>query len=239
MTEGHADQDVLVALALQALDAHGRAPLIAHLAECGQCRGEYTSIEDGVLRALAAAPSIAPPAGFSGRVLAAMGMDEATAASEWQASPPARGQVAVQRWRTPLVAAAAALMVGVALGVGGMLAIGALTPPPPVSSVPGEVTSASALVTKSGETVGSVGVVILAGREHLVITVTRARPGASYDCMIVGEDDQRRSAGTWTLDARYGGEEASGTWVVELPEGGVEHVELVAPSGTVWSRAEF
>ena len=75
MTEGHADQDVLVALALQALDTAERARVIAHLDESGECRAEYAAVEGDVLRALAAAPSIAPPAGFSGRVLAAMGKE--------------------------------------------------------------------------------------------------------------------------------------------------------------------
>lgn len=234
MTEGHADQDVLVALALQALDTAERARVISHLDECGECRAEYAAVEGDVLRALAAAPSIAPPAGFSGRVLAAMGKEEPSAASAFRAAGSAR------RWWTPAVAAAAALVVGLALGVGGTLALGgARTPPPPVVSAPGDATSASPLVTKSGETVGSVGVAMLADREHLVVTVTRARPGAAYECVVVAEDGQRRSAGTWTLDARSAGAEASGTWVVELPDGGVEHVELVAPSGAVWSRAQF
>lgn len=237
MTDGHAGYETLVALALEADDSAERAQVIAHLDQCGECRSEYALIEDDVQRTLAAAPSIAPPAGFSGRVLAAMGMEEPAAVPKPEASPSSPVGIAADRWRTPLLAAAAALVVGLGLGVGGTLALSSRAPTPVVSA-PGDVTSASALVTKSGETVGSAGMVTLSGRDHLVITVTRARPGAAYECVIVSEDGLRHSAGTWTLDARYG-DEASGTWVVELPEGGVEHVELVTPSGVVWSRAQY
>lgn len=245
MSEWHADHDALVALALHEVEPAERERLSAHLAACTECRAEYATIEDGVSHTLAAAPAVAPPAGFSGRVLSSMGME---GAADTTASRPT-----AHRWRLPLLAAAAALVLGLALGIAGTLAVvtsrtspapaPTAEPAPPTSAVspsptPG-VTTASALVTRDGRTVGSAGMTSIAGQDQLVISVTSARPGATYECVVVGEDGERTSAGTWTLDGRYGGEDASGTWVVEAPEGGVEAVELIAPSGTVWAEAEF
>jgi len=232
MTE-HADHDDLVALALAWAEPDERARLSAHLFGCGPCRADYEQIADAVQHTLAAAPSIAPPAGFSGGVLAAMGMAEPTRV----ASPV--------RYRTPLLTAAA-LAIGLAVGIGGTLALVGRTPASPATSAPtasasanAGVTSASLLVNRTGETVGTAGVTTMSGRDYLVITVTKAKPGMAYECVVVAPDGRRHSAGTWTLDAHYGTTEASGTWAVVLPSGGLEHVELVAPSGDVWSRATF
>lgn len=234
MTDRHPDHDSLVALALQDVDPAGRAHLSGHLAACPACRAEYAVIEDAVAQALVAAPAVAPPAGFSGRVLTAMGLEAPSGARASHAPAPPRAW-----WRTPWLAAAA-LVAGLVLGVAGtLLVIGPPAPPPAAVSVPGEVTTASPLVTRTGDTVGTAGRTVLLGRDHLVITVTSARPGATYDCVVVGQDGQRRTAGTWTLDASYGAERASGTWVVEVPDGGLDRVELVAPSGTTWAQAQF
>ena len=72
----HPTGDELVALALQAVGAPERERLSEHLAGCAACREEYAHLADAVHGTLAAAPSVAPPAGFSGRVLAAMGQPE-------------------------------------------------------------------------------------------------------------------------------------------------------------------
>ncbi|MHA6511891.1 hypothetical protein [Tessaracoccus sp. Z1128] len=57
----------------------------------------------------------------------------------------------------------------------------------------------------------------------------------TYDCIVVGSDGIRRSAGDWTL----GSHQAGGSWVVALPDGGLERVELITESGTLWSTARF
>lgn len=229
MTEQHADPDQLIALALQQVEPEERARLSAHLEGCARCRDEYAGLEDAVQHTLAAAPSIAPPAGFSGRVLATMARAEPTAAAQSRGQLHSRGP-----W---LVAAAAALVLGLALGIAGTLVV--TTPPGPVGSVPGTATSASALVTRSGETVGSAGTTVLSGQDYLVITVTRARPGAAYECIVVGSDGQRHSAGDWTLEAGAGGTPASGSWLVQAPPGEVARVELTTRSSGVWAQAEL
>jgi hypothetical protein len=230
VTEPHVEHDDLIALALQEAEPEERARLSMHLAGCARCRGEYAGWEDAVQRTLAAAPSIAPPGGFSGRVLGAMGL------SEPAGTPAPRRSRWKSRWNWMAVAAAA-LVIGLAVGIGGTLA--ATTPPPPVASVPGAATSASALLNRSGEPVGTAGLTTLSGRGYLLISVTRARPGAAYECIVVGADGQRRSAGTWTLDAGYGATEASGSWVVEAPPGKVARIELTTRSGAIWARADF
>ena len=237
----HVTDDDLVALALDELEPAERARLSGHLAACGHCRTEYALVEDAVRGALSASPAIAPPPGFSGRVLTAMGLaSEGTDAlpAEPSPSPDAPSGHPTRPWWTPLVAAVAALVLGAGLGVAGTLALTS-GPPDPVGAASGGPTSASALVTRAGKSVGTAGLTTLAGREYLVVTVTSARPGLAYECVTVDGDGRRTSVGTWTLDAAYGGPEASGTWVVPVPPGGVEQVELVTASGTVWSRAQL
>ncbi len=230
MSEWHPDEDQLVELALLTLDADQQELLSAHLVGCAACRGEYTAIDDGVQRALAAGPSLAPPAGFSGRVLAAMATFEprgATAGAEPGSRRPAL--------RRTLLLVAAAAVVGILAGVG--ITLASLAPPWSAPAAAGG--AAATLTTGEGETVGTAGLATLAGRRYLTITVTRARPGAHYECIVVGPDGGRRSAGSWTLHSEYGGGVASGTWLVEAPPQEVVRVELVAPSGKVWSQAQF
>jgi len=250
MTDHVADDD-FVALALDELEPADRARLSAHLAACGSCRAEYAEVEESVLGAMAAAPSIAPPPGFSGRVLTAMGLAPAEGGMPLAAEAPVPVPVPVTvpaqlqgrrpAWRSTaarVAVVAAALVLGAVLGIAGTLAL-ASRPAEPVRPAPTDPTSAAALVTRTGDTVGTAGVAVLAGREYLVVTVTRGRPGMAYECIAIGKDGQRTSAGTWTLDEHYGGTSASGTWIVAVPPGGVEQVELVTASGTVWSRAEL
>lgn len=228
MTEWHPDPDQLVALALLDVSAAEEERLAAHLVGCADCRTEYAGVADSVQQALAATPAIAPPAGFSGRVLVAMGIDDAR---------PARASAAPgRRWRIPLLVAAAVL-VGLLAGIGGTLAatslFGRLAPASPHAPV------AAALVTADGETVGSAGVTTLSGRDYLAVSVTHGRPDVSYECIIVGSDGSRTSGGTWTLTDEYGTGTANGTWLVPLSSGHPVAVDLVAPSGRTWSTARF
>lgn len=226
MTEQHLEHDDLVALALQQVEPDERARLSDHVARCGRCREEYALLEDAVQSTLAAAPSIAPPAGFSGRVLEALQGVE----------PTAEPRRAADRWRW-LAVAAAAFVVGLGLGIGGTMVLTETART--TAAAPGRVASTTALRTGGGETVGTAGTAVLSGRDYLLIAVTRARPGAAYECIVVGADGQRRSAGSWTLDAPDGTTEAYGTWMVEAPKGEIERVELITPSGRVWARADF
>lgn len=225
MTERHTGPDELLRLALQETPPDERTRLAAHLTGCDRCAAEYAELELDVQRAVAAAPSIAPPAGFSGRVLDAMGIEELPARR------PAR------RW-APVAAVAAALLVGLALGVGGAATFLRTEGPPQAAPSAGPVSTAAALRTASGETVGTVGFTQLAGTPHLLISIAAAPPDLTYDCIVIDAEGQRFDGGTWTLSADVGKTTASGSWVVEIASP-PERVEMVTPSGYVWATAEF
>jgi hypothetical protein len=220
VTEWHPDPDQLVALALADVPPAEQERLVAHLAACPSCRDEYAGLSDGVQQALAATPAVAPPAGFSGRVLAAI-----TA----EVPPPVR-----PRPRTRVLVAAA-VVAGLLAGVGGTLAATTLLNRPPAAAAHAPV--ATSLLTRNGEAVGSVGLAVLGGRSYLVLNVTRGNPGARYDCILVGRDGSRTSGGNWALSGEYGS--ASGSWLVPLAGEPPIRVELVAPSGVVWSSGNF
>lgn len=224
MTESHPNADQLVALALLDVEPAEQQLLAAHLAGCADCRTEYAALDDSLQQALAATPAIAPPAGFSGRVLDEMGISDASVTRVGH------------RWRTPLLVAAAVL-VGLLVGIGSTLAwLGRVAPTSVPPASPDVV--AAALVTSAGDTVGSAGVTQLDGRDYLVISVTRGRANVSYECFLIGSDGRRASGGSWTLSSEYG-QDASGAWAVPLAGERPVRVELVAPSGKVWSQAQF
>ncbi len=224
MTEWHPDPDQLVGLALADVEGDEQERLVAHLAACSTCRDEYAQFSDGLQQTLTAAVSIAPPAGFSGRVLAAMAPGVESTAS---AGP--------RRMRLLLVAC---VLAGLLVGVGGSIGVNAwLNRPPAVSTLPAP--TATRLLTEDGVAIGSVGLTQRDGRAYLLLNVTAGRTGARYDCILVKADGSRRNGGTWTLTADYGRRTASGSWLVPLSGDAPVAVELVAPSGTVWARGSF
>ena len=99
----HPDADELVELALGSLGAAEADRLAAHLVGCGECRAAYAAVEDGLQQVLAAGPSIAPPPGFSGRVLATMGLSDAVGASpaEGRVDPGGSGSASAESQGTP------------------------------------------------------------------------------------------------------------------------------------------
>lgn len=223
MTEWHPEDEELVALALADLEPAEQARLIDHLNTCAPCRDEYADLSDGLAQALAASPAIAPPPGFSGRVVAAM-------------APASAARVRLPRGRMLLVAAA--VLVGLLSGIGGTLAVvGGL------SRSGGNATDhapvATQLLTASGEAVGSAGITTSRGQTFVLLNITSGKPGMSYECILVGRDGQRTSGGKWTLTSEYGAERASGSWLVPVSGEAPVGVELVAPSGRVWSTGHF
>lgn len=225
MTERHPDPDQLTALALADVSFQEQEQLAAHLVVCAACRADYAEISDGLQQALATAPSLAPPAGFSGRVLAAMGSGQPRA-------------VAPARSRPFWLSVAAAVLIGLLAGVGGTFAVINVWNRPPESAV-SHTPVAGQLLTSSGEAVGSAGLALLDGRSYLALNVTVGKPGATYECILVGGDGRRTSGGTWTLSDEYGSGEASGSWLVPVTGEPPASVELVAQSGRVWARGSF
>lgn len=225
MTEQHPPLDDLVALALRDVPTAQAAALNDHLAGCGRCRGQYAAIDLDVQQVLAATPAIAPPAGFSGRVLDRMGLSDppATPLAAATHRAPARG---LGR-RTAALLVAAAMLVGALLGIGGTLLVRSpgFGDPAQVASVP--------LLTSQGAQVGNVALITLDGRQQVVVSISAGRAGLTYDCVIVDRAGLRRTVGSYTMD------DQSASWVVPAPASGLQRVELVTASGKVWSSAGF
>jgi hypothetical protein len=227
MSDVHPESDELMALALGDVTSDEQEQLTAHLALCAECRDEYAALADGVQQVLTATPAVAPPAGFSGRVLAAMAAAEGPAVTSLESVRPRR--------RT-YVLVAAAIVLGLAIGVGGTLAATTIRQRVVATD---RVPVAAQLLNSKGDSVGSVGLATLDGRGYVVINVTTGRPGASYECVLVGQDGKRTSGGSWSLTDEYGTGVASGSWLVPLSGNQPVSVELVSPSGNVWSRGSF
>jgi hypothetical protein len=222
VTDWHPEDDQLVALALADVEPSEQARLVEHLAACAACRDEYAEISDGVSQALAAAPAVAPPPGFSGRVVTAM-------------TPPAAIPARLPRGRLLI---AAAVLVGLLSGIGGTLAVVG-GPPPSGSPGSSQAPVATSLLTAAGEAVGSVGITTSSGQTFVLLNITTGRPGMSYECFLIGRDGTRTSGGKWALTNEYGSEKASGSWLVPFTGEAPVGVELVAPSGKVWSTGHF
>ncbi|HEY3337418.1 MAG TPA: zf-HC2 domain-containing protein [Propionicimonas sp.] len=223
MTDWHPEDEALLALALADIEPAEQARLIDHLATCAPCRDGYADLSDGLAQALAASPAIAPPPGFSGRVVAAMG-------------PAAGARVRPPRGRLLLVAAA--VLIGLLSGIGGTLAVvGGLSRSAGSGSDHAPV--ATQLLTATGEAVGSAGITMSRGQTFVLLNITTGKPGMSYECFLVGRDGTRTSGGKWALTSDYGAVQASGSWLVPVTGDAPVGVELVAPSGKVWSTGHF
>lgn len=227
MSDWHPESDELVELALGDAPSDDSERLTAHLATCAECRDEYAELSDGVQQVLVATPAVAPPAGFSGRVLEAMAAAEGATVTRIESVRPRR--------RT-FVLVAAAILLGLALGVGATVAATSARQRVVATD---HVPVAAQLLNSKGESVGSAGLATLDGRSYLLINVTTGRPGASYECILVGKDGARRSGGSWSLTDEYGTGVASGSWLVPLSGDQPASVELVTKSGTVWSKGSF
>lgn len=214
MSEPHPAHEQLVALALDDLDPQDQWRLTGHLDRCERCRLDYGEIAAVVEGTLVAAPVVQPAPGFEQRVLSAMAAETPVRARWWRST----------RWLT----AAAALVLGVALGAGLTTAVRT------GDSGPGAPPGTAVLTTSAGQRVGSVTPADLDGRSVLVVEVTGARPGMDYLCLVRLRNGHEVYAGRRTIPAT--GSEA---WVVDAEPERVREVRLVASGGTgpVWSTA--
>lgn len=223
MADQHLAQDQLVDLALG--DVAAQEPLLRHLSACPRCRGEYDEISSAVDHTLTAAPRIEPTPGFDRTVLEAMGMSDGVSG----------GRAAGSTWHRPWVLVAAAAVVGVLAGIGATVAV---TQPgddqPGDADQPTMLADGNALVTADGERVGSVARSFADGQPVIVVGVTDGPVGVHYECRLQFADGRERTVGDWVLESKQGA-----TWIVPAPLSGVEAVELVTDSGTVWSSARI
>jgi len=207
----HPGDDELVGLALGTLPHDDARAVLAHLAGCPACRGEYDDLVRAVDTVLPASPTVAPPAGFEARVLDRL---------------DARVVRRPRMTRRTAVLVTAASVAGLAMGG---LVTATLRPAEEAApaAYPGAV-----LRTDDGDGVGSVRSTLFDDRSVLVIQVDAGPPGAHYRCVIRLADGSSVPAGEWTVPAS-----GRALWIAALPESGAERVELVTDAGQVWSAA--
>jgi hypothetical protein len=226
MTEHHPDEQLLLDLALSEVAGVQRDQLTGHLALCEPCRSEYCAIADSVDHALAAAPRVAPPAGFSRSALAAMGMtsDEA----EDPAAHDRPDRVTGGRHRRWTLVTALAAVVALLLGV----AVGATLMNAREDHAAPVAADGPALLTEDGSRVGTVLDTRYDGQPVLAVTLTGGRVGVRYECQLVLADGSRHPAGSWVLRQPSGT-----TWLLDRPDGTVTGLELVTEAGRTWATA--
>lgn len=234
MTEMHPGPDVLADLALAHLDEDRRDQVTHHFAGCQACRAEYATLADAVDHLLAAAPRVAPPPGFSRAALAAMGVGSPVPSAAAAVGQPATPTAVPRPPRAALPRRALALAVAAAfvLGVGGTaVVLQALREPAGTE----QAASGAALLTGSGQRVGSVLAAYHDAAAVLVVTLTVGEPGTRYDCVLVTAAGERIVADSWVVGRGLGD-----TWVVEVPAGAeVAGMELVTVGGAVWAGARL
>lgn len=200
-------------VALGVADAQERADVLLHVEDCPACSARLrsmTEVADGLAELL---PPSDPPAGFDARVVDAI-----------LRPPPVRSRLTfLERVRTRPVAAVAAVVVAVAVGVGGWL-IGETTSLPT-----SPVVTASLRVERT-----NVGQVVVSGGEHpwisMAVHVHRAK--TVVRCEVRNKDGAVTTIGSFTIVHGYG------YWAASLPYGlVVRSAELVTPDGHVLASA--
>ena len=235
MADLHPDEEMLLDLALSDIDQNQRDELTGHLARCDPCRAEYARIADSVDHVLAAAPRVAPPAGFSRSVLAAMGMAGDDSRTRVTVDALERNVVDLpaaaherSRYRPRILVAAIAAAVALLLGVAGAVIV--MNPrQDPTALVAAD---GPALLTRDGSRVGTVLNTRYDGQSVLAVTLTAGKVGARYDCQLILADGSRQPAGSWVLRQPSGT-----TWLLDRPDKKVTGLELVTDTGTTWATA--
>jgi hypothetical protein len=226
MTAQHPDEQLLLDLALAEVEGTQRDLLTGHLALCEPCRAEYCAIADSVDHALAAAPHVAPPAGFSRSVLTALGMTGDEVPNVPTRGSPTRARP--DRYRPGMLVTALAAVLALLAGVAAGMALTSAREEPAASVA----ADGPALLTGDGSRVGTVLDTRDDGRPVLVVTLTAGRVGARYDCRLVLADGSRLPAGSWVLRQQSGT-----TWLLDRPDAPVTGLELVTEEGRTWATA--
>lgn len=218
----HPDPDDLVALALGRLDGD-QEPITEHLSRCAACRRDYDDYAASVALVLPAAPRTAPPADFQARVLDRFQRNQRSAAASGGSGERRR------RWMLP----AAAALAGIALGAGAMAwwpeGGDGQAPPPEVSEQ-----WQTALVTSSGQQVGTVSRSYGSDGPVLVLAVTDGPAGQRYTCRLVLADGSTQDVARWQL-----ADDSPNSWVIDAVDGDVVEVQLVASEDRVWAAAQL
>jgi len=210
----HPDDGLLLAAALGDPPDDALDGVLHHLAACTPCRRTHAALLTGADLALPAVPRTAPPAGFEARALERLREE----------SDPRGGRAGRERRAPRWLLAAAAALLGVAVGVTGVRLLAEPPEQPAVSAW------AASLETADGEEVGRVARAAGPEGRRLVVVVEDEAPSSTVTCRLVLTDGSVHDVGRWSLDYDVR------TWVVDkVPE--TRAVELVDEAGEVWARA--
>jgi hypothetical protein len=200
-------RDLIPELAMGVASGDARAPALAHLAHCTDCRRELEDAAGTVDALLLLAPEREPPTGFDARVLAAL-----------DKSPPRH------RMRTGLLVAAAVVLVAT-LAAGLTWSRGADD-----REVAGQYREVLSIADGSYlraadlqiDGTSSGNVLAYDGRPSwLFVTVEDAPPG-NYHVRLVGTDGRTGWIGTCTV------QDGTGSWgtTVDVPIRSIDRVEM-------------
>lgn len=208
--------DDLASLALGALTGLDRARVLAHLETCPHCTAEVEELSGAADALTALIPEAPPPPGFADRT-----MDLIRAEGPVSRPPVSRRMVSRR------VAAMAAVLILVALGVG----VGAV-----VASPGTKAPTAAVRTTSLHSTVGTKGTVLLVskgGYGWLVVDLRDSPASGVVTCSISLADGTREDLGAFALT------DGRGSWSVPLPvpASSVRAVSVVDGAGAMVASA--
>jgi len=202
-------------LALGLLDGRERAAALAHAARCDACQHELTALGEVADDLVTLTPAIEPPPGFETRVLAAL-----------RAGQPRRSPFGQPARRVRVLAAAAAVAAGVALG-GWALAGGFSESPTQYAA--GAV---SAPLMVGGHQMGEV---TFTRSAWLTMAVEGGPPSATVTCQVLHRNGDVVTVGSFQLA------DGQGYWAAAVPGGSADVVaaRLVAANGKTIATADL
>jgi hypothetical protein len=187
------DADLMLdELALDVLPGDRRAPLLAHVEQCGHCRHLLDQLTGTADDLLLAAPAADPPAGFDDRVLERIDASGPRSARRW----PDRAS-----WRSSGRVAAAAAVVLLAIGGVSGAVIGRSAGP---SGETGEQFRTVQLISASGAPVGDVST-YTGSSPWFFMRVEGPLPDATYRCVLDLDDGRTVPIGRLWAVKGHGG----------------------------------
>jgi hypothetical protein len=188
--------DLIDELALDVLPGDRRALALAHLEGCAACRGRLEELSESADQLLFAYRPIDPPPGFESRVLGRLSAERARPrrrphllpyrssdrSSLRRSTPRQSERWPHRRWRLPALAAAAAVLAGLAVG-GGVVFGGGGHAGPPLPVAAGPELRTVALVSASGHRIGDVSA-YSGPPAWFFMRVDRGSGTGTYQCVL-------------------------------------------------------
>jgi hypothetical protein len=224
---GHFEDD-LAGLATGTLTGRPRSEVLEHLQSCPACAAELDALSLTIDALMTLAPDVEPPAGFADRTIArmkeeapALGADSLTE----RGGSRERSRPGHLRLARPLLVAAAALLVGVGIGMAAS-----------TNKPPGASTTTAVRVASLHSTDGTRGEAVLTSGHPglLMVSVDYTEPWSRVTCQVTLSNGHRRVVGRYAMSSGYA------SWAIRLPVSAtsVRSVQLLDTKGATvaWAR---